>query len=113
MFPKTAALGPTPIALQTSATSLEFPGGRRRCSNCGSESSCLSCISCRVADKRYLFPEGVKALGDAVDLIAAGEAPRVAQPEEGATYDPLWKVRDLAQQEGPEIFLRKRPSTPD
>lgn len=46
------------------------------------------------ADKRYLFPEGVKAVGDAVDLIAAGKAPRIVQPTEGATYDPLWKVSE-------------------
>lgn len=47
--------------------------------------------------KRYLFPEGVKALGEAVDLIASGKAPRIPQPEAGATYDPLWKDPKFAK----------------
>eukprot|EP00850_Spirogloea_muscicola_P007137 SM000035S13117 [mRNA] locus=s35:541699:543389:- [translate_table: standard] len=47
--------------------------------------------------KRFLFPEGVKAMGEAVDLIVRGEAPRIAQPEEGASYDPLWKDPKLAR----------------
>ncbi|PAA87335.1 hypothetical protein BOX15_Mlig002171g1, partial [Macrostomum lignano] len=38
--------------------------------------------------KRFLFPEGVKAMGEAVDQIAAGSAPKLVQPAEGATYDP-------------------------
>ncbi|KAK7476522.1 hypothetical protein BaRGS_00032270 [Batillaria attramentaria] len=40
---------------------------------------------------RFLFPEGVKAMGEAVQMIADGKAPRIPQPEEGATYDPLLK----------------------
>ncbi|XP_050412601.1 cytosolic 10-formyltetrahydrofolate dehydrogenase isoform X2 [Patella vulgata] len=40
---------------------------------------------------RFLFPEGVKAMGEAVQLIADGKAPKIVQPEEGATYDPLIK----------------------
>ncbi|KAI6234510.1 10-formyltetrahydrofolate dehydrogenase [Aphelenchoides fujianensis] len=36
--------------------------------------------------KRYLYPEGVKAT--AVQLIAEGRAPRIVQPEEGASYEP-------------------------
>ncbi|KAH8377693.1 hypothetical protein KR093_006659, partial [Drosophila rubida] len=38
--------------------------------------------------KRFLYPEGVKAMGVAVDMIANGTALKIAQPDEGATYDP-------------------------
>ncbi|XP_005090853.1 cytosolic 10-formyltetrahydrofolate dehydrogenase [Aplysia californica] len=40
---------------------------------------------------RFCFPEGIKAMGEAVELIATGRAPRIVQPEEGATYDPMIK----------------------
>jgi methionyl-tRNA formyltransferase len=36
-----------------------------------------------------LFPLGVAAVLESVDLIAAGRAPRIAQDESRATYDPL------------------------
>uniref|UniRef100_A0A0B6ZYE6 10-formyltetrahydrofolate dehydrogenase n=1 Tax=Arion vulgaris TaxID=1028688 RepID=A0A0B6ZYE6_9EUPU len=38
---------------------------------------------------RFCFPEGIKAMGEAVELIATGRAPKIVQPEEGATYDAL------------------------
>uniref|UniRef100_A0A673I572 10-formyltetrahydrofolate dehydrogenase n=1 Tax=Sinocyclocheilus rhinocerous TaxID=307959 RepID=A0A673I572_9TELE len=41
--------------------------------------------------KRFLFPEGVKGMVEAVRLIAAGTAPRIKQPEEGATYECIQK----------------------
>ncbi|KAL3219696.1 hypothetical protein MRX96_030248 [Rhipicephalus microplus] len=44
---------------------------------------------------RFLFPEGVKAMGEAVELIASGKAPRIAQPTEGATYDPMLNKKEL------------------
>ncbi|KAM4881705.1 mitochondrial 10-formyltetrahydrofolate dehydrogenase isoform 2-T2 [Thomomys bottae] len=40
---------------------------------------------------RFLFPEGIKAMVEAVQLIADGEAPRIPQPEEGATYEGIQK----------------------
>ncbi|ESP04553.1 hypothetical protein LOTGIDRAFT_237306 [Lottia gigantea] len=40
---------------------------------------------------RFLFPEGVKAMGEAVQLIADGKAPRIVQSEDNATYDALIK----------------------
>ncbi|XP_025060671.1 mitochondrial 10-formyltetrahydrofolate dehydrogenase isoform X2 [Alligator sinensis] len=40
---------------------------------------------------RFLFPEGVKAMVEAVQLIADGKAPQVPQPEEGATYEGIQK----------------------
>lgn len=36
-----------------------------------------------------LFPMGVEAVLDSVDLIAAGRAPRIPQDEAQASYDPL------------------------
>ncbi|XP_055644570.1 cytosolic 10-formyltetrahydrofolate dehydrogenase [Toxorhynchites rutilus septentrionalis] len=38
--------------------------------------------------KRFLFPEGVIAMVEAVDQIAEGVAPKIPQTEIGATYDP-------------------------
>jgi methionyl-tRNA formyltransferase len=35
-----------------------------------------------------LFPMGIEAIGEAVDLIKAGNPPRIAQDESKATYDP-------------------------
>ncbi|XP_078001442.1 mitochondrial 10-formyltetrahydrofolate dehydrogenase-like isoform X2 [Glandiceps talaboti] len=46
---------------------------------------------------RFLYPEGIKAMGEAVDLISEGKAPRIAQPEEGATYDKIWKKKAVAE----------------
>lgn len=37
--------------------------------------------------QRFLMPQGIKAMGDAVKLIADGEAPKQVQQTEGATYD--------------------------
>ena len=34
---------------------------------------------------------------EAVDLISEGKAPRIVQPEEGATYDKIWKKKDVAK----------------
>ncbi|XP_043934341.1 cytosolic 10-formyltetrahydrofolate dehydrogenase [Protopterus annectens] len=41
--------------------------------------------------KRFLFPEGVKGMVEAVKLIADGKAPRIVQPEDGATYEGIQK----------------------
>ena len=30
-------------------------------------------------------------------MIANGTAPKIVQPEEGATYDPIWKKKEVAQ----------------
>ncbi|ALC39251.1 CG8665 [Drosophila busckii] len=37
--------------------------------------------------KRFLYPEGVKAMGVAVDMVANGTAPKITQTEVGASYD--------------------------
>ena len=36
----------------------------------------------------HLFPMGVDAILESVDLIKEGKAPKIPQPEEGATYEP-------------------------
>uniref|UniRef100_A0A4W3JXR8 10-formyltetrahydrofolate dehydrogenase n=1 Tax=Callorhinchus milii TaxID=7868 RepID=A0A4W3JXR8_CALMI len=41
--------------------------------------------------KRFLFPEGIKSMGEAVELITQGKAPRIKQPEEGASYEGIQK----------------------
>ncbi|KAK7878913.1 hypothetical protein WMY93_030847 [Mugilogobius chulae] len=40
---------------------------------------------------RFLFPEGIKAMVESVQLIADGKAPRIVQPEEGASYEGIQK----------------------
>ncbi|XP_045487021.1 cytosolic 10-formyltetrahydrofolate dehydrogenase [Pieris rapae] len=37
---------------------------------------------------KYLYPEGIKALSESVNMVANGTAPKINQTEEGATYDP-------------------------
>ncbi|XP_068133012.1 mitochondrial 10-formyltetrahydrofolate dehydrogenase [Hyperolius riggenbachi] len=40
---------------------------------------------------RFLFPEGIKGMVEAVQLIADGKAPHIDQPEDGATYEGIQK----------------------
>lgn len=44
----------------------------------------------------HLFPLGVDALAEAVDLVARGEAPRIEQDESQATYEGPWE-KDIAR----------------
>ena len=46
---------------------------------------------------RFMFPEGVKAMVEAVDMIASGDYPKTVQPAEGATYDPIWKKKECGK----------------
>uniref|UniRef100_H3B2E7 10-formyltetrahydrofolate dehydrogenase n=1 Tax=Latimeria chalumnae TaxID=7897 RepID=H3B2E7_LATCH len=46
---------------------------------------------------RFLFPEGVKGMVEAVQLIARGKAPRIPQSEEGATYEGIQKKENAKQ----------------
>lgn len=43
----------------------------------------------------FLYPEGIKAMAEAVDLVAKGTAPMIPQKEEGATYDPMLNKKEL------------------
>lgn len=40
---------------------------------------------------RFLYPEGIKAMVESVQLIADGKAPRIPQTEEGASYEGIQK----------------------
>jgi methionyl-tRNA formyltransferase len=42
-----------------------------------------------------LFPMGVDAMLEAVDLVRAGKAPRIAQDEKNATYESWCKAEDV------------------
>lgn len=46
---------------------------------------------------RFMYPEGVKGLAEAVKLIAEGTAPSIVQPVEGATYDPMLNKKELTK----------------
>lgn len=43
----------------------------------------------------FLYPEGIKAMAEAVDLVAKGTAPAIPQPAEGASYDPMLNKKEL------------------
>ncbi|XP_034945649.1 mitochondrial 10-formyltetrahydrofolate dehydrogenase isoform X2 [Chelonus insularis] len=66
----------------------------------------------------FLYPEGIKMMAEAVDLVAAGKAPKIPQPIEGATYDPMLNKKELQQinwnKSAQEIhnFIRGLDSTP-
>lgn len=45
----------------------------------------------------FLFPEGILGIADAVDMVAAGTAPSIVQPEEGASYDPMLNKDELCR----------------
>ena len=44
----------------------------------------------------HLFPLGVDALTEAVELVAAGDAPRIEQNEDDASYEGPWE-KDIAR----------------
>lgn len=58
--------------------------------------------------KRFLYPEGITAMGEAVAMVAAGNAPKNKQTEVGATYDPTLSKEDNQKinldQTGSRIF---------
>uniref|UniRef100_A0ABD2X800 10-formyltetrahydrofolate dehydrogenase n=2 Tax=Trichogramma kaykai TaxID=54128 RepID=A0ABD2X800_9HYME len=44
---------------------------------------------------RFMYPEGVRAMAEAVNLVAEDNAPMIEQPEEGATYDAMLNKKEL------------------
>ncbi|XP_032670067.1 cytosolic 10-formyltetrahydrofolate dehydrogenase isoform X2 [Odontomachus brunneus] len=66
----------------------------------------------------FLYPEGIAAMGEAVDLVAKGIAPIIPQSEFGATYDPMLNKKESQQidwtKPAEEIhnFIRGLDSTP-
>ncbi|XP_020296735.1 cytosolic 10-formyltetrahydrofolate dehydrogenase isoform X2 [Pseudomyrmex gracilis] len=66
----------------------------------------------------FLYPDGIKGISEAVDMIAKGIAPKIPQPEKGATYDPMLNKKELQKidwsKSAKEIhnFIRGLDSTP-
>ncbi|XP_076684672.1 cytosolic 10-formyltetrahydrofolate dehydrogenase [Andrena cerasifolii] len=66
----------------------------------------------------FLYPEGIKAMAEAVDLVAKGAAPKIPQPEKGATYDPMMNKKELQKIDWSKPakqvhdFIRALDSTP-
>ena len=44
-----------------------------------------------------MYPEGIKAMAEAVNLVAQGTAPKLVQSEEGATYDAFLNKAELCK----------------
>ncbi|RZF33347.1 hypothetical protein LSTR_LSTR007692 [Laodelphax striatellus] len=44
---------------------------------------------------RFLYPEGIKAMAEAVDMVAAGKAPKIPQPEQGASFEPSVRKKSV------------------
>ncbi|XP_071440241.1 cytosolic 10-formyltetrahydrofolate dehydrogenase [Hetaerina americana] len=44
---------------------------------------------------RFLYPEGIKAMVEAVNMIDAGIAPKIPQTEDGASYEPSLSKKNL------------------
>ena len=45
----------------------------------------------------FMYPEGIKAMAEAVEMVAKGTAPKIVQPEEGATYDAFLNKTELCK----------------
>lgn len=43
---------------------------------------------------RFMFPEGLKALAESVELVRGSQAPRIVQPLEGASYEPILRGKE-------------------
>lgn len=62
-----------------------------------------------------LFPMGVAAMVEAIDLVRAGSAPRIAQDESQATYEGWFKAKDAVidwTKPGQDIYNMVRGSDP-
>ena len=47
--------------------------------------------------KRFMYPEGISAMSEAVNQVAKETAPSIVQTEEGATYDDYLNKPDLCR----------------
>ena len=62
-----------------------------------------------------LFPLGVDAMAEAVELVEQGQAPRLAQDESQATYEPIFRGEHAAidwSKDGRQVYDLVRGSTP-
>lgn len=66
----------------------------------------------------FLYPEGIKSMSEAVNLVASGTAPKIIQSIEGATYDPMLNKKELQKIDWTKTaeqihnFIRGLDSTP-
>lgn len=44
---------------------------------------------------RFMYPEGIKAMAESVNMVAEGKAPKITQPKEGSSYDPYLNKSEL------------------
>lgn len=44
---------------------------------------------------KFMYPEGIKSMAEAVNMVAAGNAPRVPQSEDGASYEAMLNKKEL------------------
>lgn len=44
---------------------------------------------------KFMYPEGIRGMAEAVNMVADGTAPAIEQPEEGASYDPALKKKEV------------------
>uniref|UniRef100_A0A674EIR0 10-formyltetrahydrofolate dehydrogenase n=1 Tax=Salmo trutta TaxID=8032 RepID=A0A674EIR0_SALTR len=61
---------------------------------------------------RFLFPEGIKAMVESVQLIADGKAPRVPQTEEEASYEGIQKKSNSKPAEAIHNWIRGHDKVP-
>ncbi|PSN58464.1 Cytosolic 10-formyltetrahydrofolate dehydrogenase [Blattella germanica] len=67
---------------------------------------------------RFLYPQGIKAMAKAVNMVADGTAPKIPQTEEGASYEPSLSKEELQRincdQIAPVVhnFIRGMDSAP-
>ncbi|KAJ9574008.1 hypothetical protein L9F63_008605, partial [Diploptera punctata] len=67
---------------------------------------------------RFLYPEGIKAMAKAVNMVADGTAPKIPQSEEGASYEPSLSKEELQhvncdqKAENVHNFIRGMDSAP-
>uniref|UniRef100_A0A4W5LEH2 10-formyltetrahydrofolate dehydrogenase n=1 Tax=Hucho hucho TaxID=62062 RepID=A0A4W5LEH2_9TELE len=61
---------------------------------------------------RFLFPEGIKAMVESVQLIADGKAPRIPQTEEGASYEGIQKKSNSKPAEAIHNWIRGHDKVP-
>lgn len=45
----------------------------------------------------FMYPEGIRAMAEAVNLVAQEKAPKITQIEEGATYDAFLNKHELCK----------------
>ena len=65
--------------------------------NSGGNRFPLPLSDCPDTNCRYFFDVVFLTQVEAVDLISDGKAPKIPQPEEGATYDKIWKKKEVAK----------------